>query len=157
MTYLLNASTTEKTTRLYELSLSSNLSVSSGDVIVFDTLRSSSSGGLSYNTTTGVITLSAAYTYMLWASVDITRSSTTGSFRVAFFNEATNTEIDVSGGGYDVTWNHDGGGIGTGNTTLQAHYVPNDDQLSNVTLRAPLVSGSANTNFSIIIIESVIT
>lgn len=157
MTYLLNAETASKTTRLYELSLSSDLSISSGDVIVFDTLRSSSSGGLSYNTTTGVITLNSSYTYMLWASIDITRSSATGSFRVAFFNEATSTEIDVSGGGYDVTWNHDAGGVGTGNTTLQAHYVPDGDQLSNVTLRAPLVSGDANTNFSMIIIESVIT
>jgi len=154
MTYLMNAGTLSKNTRLYELSLSSNLFLNSGDVVIFDTLRSSSAGGLSYNTTTGVITLNSSYTYMLWASVDITRSSSTGSFRVAFFNEATNSEITTSGGGYDVTWNHDGGAKGTGNTTLQAHYVPDNDQLSNVTLRAPLVSGDANTNFSMIIIET---
>jgi hypothetical protein len=154
MTYLLNALATEKTTRFYELSLSSSLSISSGDVIVFDTLRSSSSGGFSYNSTTGVLSLNSSYDYMLWASVDITRTVDTSSFTVAFFNEATNSQIAVSDGGFDVKWNHDAGGAGTGNTTLQAHYIPVGTQLTNVTLRAPSVAGEANTNFSMIIIES---
>ena len=159
MTYLTPSLKVTATTRIYELTLSSDLTVNSGDVIKFDTLRNTSSGGgVTNNASTGEITLSSSFRYFLQCSVDITRASNLNSLRVAFFDASANTELVVADGGYDATWIYHSRFIGTGqhNPTLQAEYIPPSAAVSSVKIKVFDVGNNStiNTNCSLIIIES---
>lgn len=157
MTYTLTADAIPKKTRMYELTRSTTQTVNSGDVIKFDTLRSTSSGGVSNNSTTGEIALSSSYRYVLIASLDVSRASTTNSVRVAWFDGAT--ELVASTGGYDATWTYHNSGVtssGMTNATMQAWYMPEGAPASPVTLKVfDVANGSTvNTTMSVLIIET---
>lgn len=145
----------ERATNMHELSLSSSQTVSSGDIIKFDTLRSTSSGGVSNNSSTGEITLSSSYRYSLIASVDIERASTTDDIRVAFFDGAT--EITPANGGFDATWEYHASSSTTGqpNCTLQAWYTPSGAAASPVTLKVFDISNNSTitTGMTVLILE----
>ena len=157
MTYIREVKPLVKTTRLHELTRSTTQTVSSGDVIKFDTLRSTSAGGLSNNASTGEITLSSSYRYLLIASLDVSRTSTTDDVRVAFFSGST--EIAIVDGGYDATWTYHASSTSAGNytnCTMQAWYVPAAAPASPITLKIFDVSNSStiNTTMSVLVIET---
>jgi len=130
--------------------------VNSGDVIKFDTVRSTSSGGVSNNSSTGEITLSSSYRYTLIASLDVSRAATTNSVRVAWFDGAT--ELVASTGGYDATWTYHGAAATSNltNNTMQAWYIPEGAPASPVTLKVFDVGNNStiNTSMSVLIIET---
>ena len=156
MTYVLGPRAVPKKTRIHELTLSSSQTVNSGDVIKFDTLRSTSSGGVSNNSTTGEITLSSSYRYTLIASLDVSRASITNSVRVAWFDGAT--ELVASTGGYAATWTYHASSATNNltNNTMQAWYVPAGAPASPVTLKVFDVGNNStiNTSMSVLVIET---
>ena len=157
MTYVKEVKALAKTTRLHELTRSTTQTVNAGDVIKFDTLRSTSSGGVANNASTGEITLSSSYRYLLIASLDVSRASTTDDVRVAFFSGST--EIAIANGGYDATWTYHAPPTSAGNytnCTMQAWYVPAAAPASPVTLKIFDVGNSStiNTTMSMLIIET---
>ena len=161
MSYLTPPAKVIATTRIYELSLSTAQTVNSGDVVKFDTVRvTTSGGGVSNNSSTGDITLNSSYRYFLQCSFDITRASITDSIRVAFFNSTTNAELTVSEGSYDATWTYHSktSTYAQPNPTFQAEYIPVGIAVSPIQIKVFDVSNNSqiNTNFSLIIVESVL-
>lgn len=159
MTYLTPASLITATTRIYELTLSTDQTVNAGDVIKFDTMRTTSAGGgVTNNSSTGAITLSNSYHYWLQCSIDITRASNLNSLRVAYFDSDNDTELTVSDGSYDATWTYHASGSVSGqpNATLQAEYIPASTAVSPIKLKVFDVGDNSlvNTNCSLIIVES---
>lgn len=157
MTYVREVKALAKTTRLHELTRSTTQTVNAGDVIKFDTLRSTSSGGVSNNASTGEITLSSSYRYVLIASLDVSRASTSDNVRVAFFDGST--EIAIGDGGYDATWTYHPSSTSAGNytnCTMQAWYCPSAAAVSPVTLKIFDIGNSStiNTAMSLLIIET---
>ena len=146
-------------TRLHELYYTSAQTVSAGDVLKFDSIRSTSSGGgVSYNSSTGVFTTSDQHRYFFHFSLDVTRALNTNSVRVAFFDSDSNSEIDIIEGHYDATWAyHDpnSGSSSLPNATMQAQYIP-VSVAKNVYLKIFDIgnNSSVNTNCSMIIVET---
>ena len=161
MTYKTPSESIVATTRIYELTLSTDQTVDSGDVIKFDTLRQTSAGGgVSNNSTTGAITLDSNHRYFLQCSIDVTRASTSNSIRVAFFDSDSDSELTVSDGAYDAAWIYHASSVITAqpNPTLQAEYIPSGVPVSPIKLKVFDVGNSStlNTNFSLIIVETVL-
>ena len=159
MTYLTPLAALPALTRIYELSLSTSQTVSSGDVIKFDTVRATSSGGgVTNDSTTGAITLSTSYRYFIQCSIDVTRASNTDSIRVAFFDSDLDAEIGINDGGYDSTWTYHAPSSTTTqpNATLHAEYIPTSTAVSPIKVKVFDVGNNSeiNTNFSMIIVET---
>ena len=157
MTYVIGVKPVPKKTRMIELTRSTTQSVNAGDVVKFDTVRTTQAGGgVSNNSTTGEITLSSSYRYLVIASLDVERASTTESIRLAFFDGTT--ELVPSTGGFDATWEYHSasGTTGQPNSTLQAWYMPTAAAASPITLKIFDVgnSSTSNTTMSVIIIET---
>tara|TARA_Y100000114_G_scaffold111013_1_gene104755 strand:- start:10742 stop:11230 length:489 start_codon:yes stop_codon:yes gene_type:complete len=146
-------------TRLHELYFTSAQTVSAGDVLKFDSIRSTSSGGgIAYNSSTGVFTTSDQHRYFFHFSLDVTRNNKSDDVRVAFFDSDTNTEINISEGHYDATfgWHHETTTHNAlPNATMQAQYIPLKNA-KNVYLKIFDIgnNSSINTNCSMIIIEA---
>ena len=93
----------EITTRLIELTRSAGLSVATGDVLLFDSLRETSVSGVTNNATTGEITLPLGYEYYIVASIEIDRNANSDSFRIAWV-DSNGTEIQAADGGFDCRY-----------------------------------------------------
>lgn len=93
----------EITTRLIELTRSAGLSVATGDVLLFDSLRETSASGVTNNATTGEITLPPGYEYYIVASIEIDRNANSDSFRIAWV-DSNGTEIQAADGGFDCRY-----------------------------------------------------
>ena len=87
---------TEASAVMVEYTKSTSQTVSSGDVIVFDTKRSTGSDGTSVDSSTGVISLSGARNYWVQASLAVTMS-TNGSYEATFQDSAGNTLSESDG------------------------------------------------------------
>lgn len=121
MTYL--GSSPQATAVMIEVSLSSAQTASAGDYVLFDTIRATGSHGVSVNSSTGELTLDKSKQYHVQASIDVSRSSTTGSWRFAWV-DGSGAEISADLGGYDAEWNYvpSGTTAGGGNATYTAVY-----------------------------------
>jgi hypothetical protein len=91
--------------QLVEVTLSSDQTASSGDVVLFDTIRATGSHGVSVNATSGEIGLDTSKHYHIEASIHVERSSTTSSWRFAWIDSSGN-EISAADGGYDAEWTY---------------------------------------------------
>ena len=158
MTYQLSLSGSPveaKGTTAIELTLSSAQTISTNDVIAFDTLRATGPHELSLNASTGEITLSGSKTYWVQASIDVNRSSTTSSFRFAWIDQA-GTEISAANGGFDATWEYHASTPSTNapNATTVANYI-SSDPVQSIRLKTMAVqpASTANTMMSVIIFE----
>ena len=144
-----------KGTTAIELTLSSAQTISTNDVIAFDTLRATGPYELSLNASTGEITLSGSKTYWVQASIDVNRSSTTSSFRFAWIDQA-GTEISAANGGFDATWEYHAVATTTNapNPTSVANYI-SSNPVQSIRLKTMAVqpASTANTQMSVIIFE----
>lgn len=87
---------TETSAVMVEYTMSSSQTVSSGDVITFDTKRTTGSDSTSVNSSTGVISLDSSRNYWVQASVAVTMASN-GSYEITFQDSAGNTLSESDG------------------------------------------------------------
>jgi|DEB0MinimDraft_3_1074331.scaffolds.fasta_scaffold22572_4 hypothetical protein len=87
-----------------EFTKSSDQSMSSGDVLTFDTVRSTGSSTISINSSTGVITPTAGYSYWLLLSEDGERSSTSANFSFSFYDQSGTLLTASSGNASSTAW-----------------------------------------------------
>ena len=81
---------------MVEYTKSTSQTVSSGDVITFDTKRTTGSDGTSVDSSTGVISLNGSRNYWVQASLSVTMSSN-GSYEATFQDSAGNTLSESDG------------------------------------------------------------
>ena len=141
-------------TAFIELSLSAAQTASSGDVVIFDTVRASHTHGVSVDAS-GNISLDTEKAYWIQASIDVTRSSTTSSWEFAFC-DSSGTAISASSGGFEAQWvYHDSATTDAQpNATFTATYV-SSSPLSSINLKAITLAASSTVNDGtrVIIIE----
>lgn len=126
---------------MIEASLSSPQTVSAGDMVLFDTIRATHAHGVSLNATTGEVTLDTSKHYRIQASVDVTRSSTSTSYRFAWI-DSSGAEITAADGGYDATF--------TVATNANATYTAVYQSVSPVSpIRLKVVSVHANSTLNL--------
>ena len=87
-----------------EFTKSSDQSMSSGDVLTFDTVRSTGSSTISINSSTGVITPTTGYSYWLLLSEDGERSSTSANFSFSFYDQSGTLLTASSGNASSTAW-----------------------------------------------------
>jgi hypothetical protein len=155
MTYKLAPTGSTKgpaSTCLIEITLSSAQTASSGDVVAFDTIASTSTPALSLNTSTGEITLDTSKHYYIQASIQVDRSSTTSSFSFAWI-DSSGTVLTTSDGGYDANWEYHTGTNGD-TATCTANYITRSPT-SAVRLKAVTLatSSSVRTETTVFIME----
>lgn len=141
-------------TVMIELTLSSSHSISSGDAVLFDTLRASGSHGVSVNASTGEISLDTSKHYYIQASIDVNRAANPSSWNFAFYDN-TSTLISASSGGYDASWDTHTSSTTTGlNATYTAVYQ-SASPYSSVFLKAVSVAASSTVRIdtSVFILE----
>lgn len=141
-------------TCLIQITLSSAQTASSGDVVVFDTIASTSTPSLSLNASTGEITLDSSKHYYIQASIQVDRSSTTSSFNFAWI-DSSGTVLTTADGGYDATWDYHDSSITNGDTaTCTANYITRSPT-SAVRLKALSLaaSSSVRTDTTVFIME----
>lgn len=139
-------------TTLVEITKSSSQTASTNSIVLFDTIRATSTGhGVSINSSTGEITLTSGREYQVIASLDVDRSSTSSSYRFAWINSNGN-EISVNDGGYDANFV----ASSLESSTMTAVYQPLT-LASSVTIRLKAFSLNAssaiNVNTSVFILE----
>jgi hypothetical protein len=78
--------------------------MSSGDALTFDTVRSTGTSTLSINSSTGVITPTAGYTYWLLFSEDGQRSSTSAAFSFSFYDQSGTLLTPAVGNASSTAW-----------------------------------------------------
>jgi len=141
-------------TCLIQITLSSAQTASAGDVVVFDTIASTSTPSLSLNATTGEITLDSTKHYYIQASIQVDRSSTTSDFNFAWI-DSSGTTLTTADGAFDATWEYhaSAGGVGE-TTTCTANYITRSPtsavRLKALTLAA---SSSVRTDTTVFIME----
>jgi len=139
-------------TCLIQITLSSAQTASSGDVVVFDTIASTSTPGLSLNATTGEITLDSTKHYYIQASIQVDRSSTTSDFNFAWI-DSSGTTLTTADGAFDATWEYHTGTVGE-TATCTANYITRSPtsavRLKALTLAA---SSSVRTDTTVFIME----
>lgn len=133
---------------MIEVSLSASQTVSSGDIILWDTIRASGSHGVSVNSSTGVISLDTSKHYHIRCSVDVERSSY-NDMRFAFI-DSTATEITAVDGGYDANFFED-----VKKTFTMVAVYQSQSPLASVRLKAVTVPASSTvlTSMSMFILE----
>ena len=143
MTYRLTSSKVV-TTRMIELSLSAAQTASSGDVVLFDVVRSNAGHGVSVNN--GVISLDTTRSYWVQASIDVSRSSLTSSWAFGFFDD-TATQIAADDGGFPARWDYHSSTLGVDqpNATFTATYV-SLSPVTSLTLRATTLAALSVIN-----------
>ena len=137
---------------LIQLTLSNTQTASTGDVVLFDTINSTSAPSLSLNATTGEITLDSTKHYYIQASIQVDRSSTTSDFNFAWI-DSNNSILTAAVGGYDATWEYHTGNIGE-TATCTANYITRSPT-SAVRLKAMTlaVNSSVRTDTTVFIME----
>lgn len=127
---------------MIEVSLSSTATVSTGSMVPFDTVRATGSHGVTVNSSTGEVSLDTSKQYYIQASVDVSRSSTTSGFRLAWV-DSTGTEISASNGGYDAQWDYSN----SSNATYTAVYQ-STTPVSPIRLKVALISANSTVNLA---------
>lgn len=136
---------------LIELSNSTSQSITTGDIVLFDTQRESHTSGVSVDGS-GNISLNTGYKYWVQASIDIDRGTTSSSWEFAFVDGA-GAALDYTDGAFGAQWQYVGTGTKT-NATFTATYV-SESPVSTLRLKAvSAASGSTlNVGTKIFIIE----
>lgn len=141
--------------QLVEVTLSSDQTASSGDVVLFDTIRATGSHGISVNATTGEIGLDTSKHYHIEASIHVERSSTTSSWRFAWI-DANGNEISAADGGYDAEWTYysNPNAVDVPSGTYVAVYQ-STAPISSIRLKATTLAASSSilTQTSVIAVE----
>lgn len=142
--------------RMIEVTKSSAQTASSGDIVLFDTIRATGTHGVTVNSSTGEIGLDTSKHYHIEASIHVDRSSTSSSWRFAWV-DSNGTEISATDGGYDAewTWHSSGTSTGTPNPTYVAVYQ-SASPLSAIRLKATLLNASSSilTQTSLFVLEA---
>ena len=134
-------------TVMIEVTLSSSHSISSGDAVLFDTLRASGTHGVSLNASTGEISLDTSKHYYIQASMFVNRANNSSSWNFAFYDN-TLTLISAANGGYDASWDDHSASASTGlNATYTAVYQ-SASPYSSIYLKAVDVAASSVINIS---------
>lgn len=141
-------------TALIELSLSASQTASTGDIVLFDTIRASHTHSVSVDVS-GNISLDTSKAYWIQASIDVNRSSTTSSWQFAFC-DSSGTQIDPADGGFEAEWQYHSTStsVNAPNATFTATYV-SLTPLSSINLKALTLNASSTINVGtkLIIIE----
>lgn len=129
-------------TALIELTLSNSQTASTGDIVLFNTVRASHTHSVSVDAS-GNISLDTSKAYWIQASIDVSRSSTTSSWRFAFCN-SSGTVIAAADGGFDAEWQYHSPSVhdDSPNATFTATYVSNSP-LSSINLKALSLAASS--------------
>lgn len=155
MTYKITQYQTRKT-RMIELSLSADQTISVGQVVLFDTIRASHAGhGVSLSS--GIIQLDQARNYWMQASMDVTRASYASDVEFTFYN-ASGTAMTAVEGAFPAVWEYHNPtpSGGRANATYTATYVSTGTTESAVSLRASSIFPASTINsqgFKILIVE----
>lgn len=125
--------------------------MSSGDVLTFDSARSTGTSGLSVDSSTGVITLTEGKDYWLQLSVDVSRSSTSATFAFELFDQ-TDTRLDHTQGVSRAKWNT-APSDGNVSLTLQALL---HDATKTYRIKCTTSSGTVTTEagFTLLVVET---
>lgn len=154
MTYFKNA---PALTTMIEVTLSSAQTASQGDFVLFDTIRATGSHGVSVNSSTGELSLDPNKYYRIQASIDVSRSSTTSSWRFAWVDSGGN-EISAADGGYDAQWDYHtaSNNAGVPNATYVAMYQPTNLPATPIRLKATTLAAASSIlpSTALIIIEA---
>lgn len=141
---------------MIEVTLSSAQVASAGDFVLFDTIRATGSHGVSVNSTTGELTLDPSRRYRVQASIDVSRSSNTSSWRFAWV-DSSGSEISADDGGYDAQWEYHAPTINSpvANATYTAIYQPTGTPLTPIRLKATTLAASSSilTSTALLIVE----
>jgi hypothetical protein len=155
MSYKITQHQTRKT-RMIELSLSADQTISVGQIVLFDTIRASHVGhGVSLSS--GIIQLDQTRNYWMQASMDVTRASYTSDAEFTFYN-ASGTAMTAAEGAFPAVWEYHSPtpASGRANATYTAAYVSTGTTESAVSLRASSISSASVINsqgFKILIVE----
>lgn len=155
MTYKITQHQTRKT-RMIELSLSADQTISTGQTVLFDTIRASDAGhGVSLSS--GSIQLDQTRSYWLQASLDVTRASTASSIKFTF-HDSGGTAMTATQGAFSCEWEYYSAtpAAGRPNATYTATYVSTGVTEPAITLRATTIFPASTINsqgFKIIILE----
>ena len=87
-----------------EFTKSADQLMNSGDALTFDTVRSTGTPTISINSSTGVITPTAGYSYWLLFSEDGERSSTSANFSFSFYDQSGTLLTASSGNASSTAW-----------------------------------------------------
>ena len=154
MTYFKNA---QAEATMIEVTLSSAQTASQGDFVLFDTIRATGSHGVSVNSSTGELSLDPNKYYRVQASIDVSRSSTTSSWRFAWVDSSGN-EISAADGGYDAQWDYHtaSNNAGVPNATYVAMYQPTYLPATPIRLKATTLAAASSIlpSTALIIIEA---
>lgn len=145
MTY---TGTKEQSATLLEISKSTTQTVSSGDIVLWDTIRATGTHGVTVNSSTGEITLDTSKHYHLRCSLDVQRSSYS-DMRFAFVDSAGNI-ISAEEGGYDANLFENGQRTFTMVAVYQTHSPISPIRLKAVTVGA---NSTIQTSMSIFALE----
>ena len=154
MTYFKNA---QAKAAMIEVTLSSAQTASQGDFVLFDTIRATDSHGVSVNSSTGELSLVPNKYYRVQASIDVSRSNTTSSWRFAWVDSSGN-EISAADGGYDAQWDYHtaSNSVGVPNATYVAMYQPTNLPATPIRLKATTLAAASSIlpSTALIIIEA---
>lgn len=123
MTYL---NTRDSKVEFIEFSMSSTQTVTAGSVatsvIKFDATTKRTTGGdaVSYNSTTGILTLSSSRRYWVQASMAIDRSSNS-AYSIEWIEDSSTTRIDPADGGFRAIAQRSA--ISSGNYLTSSHVA----------------------------------
>ena len=128
--------------RMIEVTLSSGQTASSGDFVLFDTIRATGSHGVTVNSTTGEIGLDSNRRYHIVASIDVDRSSVTTSWEFTWCDSGGNA-LTPSDGAFEAQWDYSS----IANATFTAVYQ-SDKPLSTIKLKATVLNPNSTINTS---------
>jgi len=140
--------------RMIEVTKSSAQTASSGDIVLFDTVRATGTHGVTVNSSTGEIGLDTSKQYRVQASIHVDRSSTSSSWRFAWV-DSNGTEISATDGGYDAEWTyHASSATSAPNATYVAMYQSNSP-IGSIRLKATLLNANSSilTSTALLIME----
>lgn len=141
---------------MIEVTKSSAQTASTGDIVLWDTIRATGTHGVTVNSSTGEIGLDTSKHYHIEASIHVDRSSTSSSWRFAWV-DSNGTEISAADGGYDAewTWHNSSTIYGTPNPTYVAVYQ-STSPIGSIRLKATLLNANSSilTQTSLFILEA---
>ena len=141
-----------KNVSVIELRHSADRTVSVGDAVLFDTLKSEGAHGVSVDNS-GNITLDTSREYWIQACFDVDRSATTDSWAFDFYNASTGTVLGTSDGAFQAQYDY-ASTTGKVNATFTAAYVQTAP-IGSIVLKATTMTNASTlkSGTRIIIIE----
>ena len=151
MTHLTKTTTA---TRFIEFSLSSSQTVSVGNIIKFDSSTKRTTGGdsVSYDSATGVLSLSSSKNYWVQAAVHCQRSANT-DYNLYWVTDSNVSDIGPANGGFELYVHRGGGSIKTSSSHVASLMVDSPATGFRLYVKYMPTNSTITTKSSLFIIE----